>query len=83
MDNQKIQEAIKELMHFNDIKKIPLTSILFKRKIAEGGQAKVYRGTLDGEEIAIKVITDVDWKLLAHEIVILSNLTHNSIPNFL
>jgi serine/threonine protein kinase len=81
-DDQDLQDTIKELMEINKIKKIPLKNISLKKKIGEGGQAKVYRGTLDNEEVAVKVITEVDWKCLAHEIVILSNLNHQTVPKF-
>ena len=69
-------------MDIHHIKKIPLKDISLKKKIGEGGQAKVYRGTLHGEEVAVKIISEVDWKCLAHEIVILSNLNHTSMPKF-
>jgi len=82
MNDQELQQTIKDLMEINHIKKIPLKTISLKKKIGEGGQAKVYRGTLDGEEVAVKVITEVDWKCLAHEIVILSNLNHTAMPKF-
>lgn len=82
MNDSELQQTIKDLMEINHIKKIPLKTISLKKKIGEGGQAKVYRGTLEGEEVAVKVITEVDWKCLAHEIVILSNLSHQSIPKF-
>jgi len=83
MENQiDLEQTIKDLMEINHIKKIPLKEINLKKKIGEGGQAKVYRGTYNNEEVAVKVITEVDWKCLAHEIVILSNLKHISIPKF-
>jgi len=82
MDDIELQQTIKELMEINHIKKIPLKNISLKKQIGEGGQAKVYRGTLDGVEVAVKVITEVDWKCLVHEIVILSKLNHTAIPKF-
>jgi len=82
MDDKELQQTIKDLMEINHIKKIPLKNVSLKKKIGEGGQAKVYRGTYEGDEVAVKVITDVDWKCLAHEIVILSNLNHASMPKF-
>jgi len=69
-------------MEINKIQQIELKDIALKKKIGEGGQAKVYRGTLAGEEVAVKVLEEVDWKCLAHEIVIISNLQHTCIPKF-
>lgn len=81
-DKKNIYETIKELMEINKIPKILLKDIKLKKKIGEGGQAKVYRGTLNKEEVAVKVLEEVDWKCLAHEIVIISNLHHDCIPKF-
>jgi eukaryotic-like serine/threonine-protein kinase len=81
-DKSNITETIKELMEINKIPKISLKDIKLKKKIGEGGQAKVYRGTYKDEEVAVKVLEEVDWKCLAHEIVIISNLHHVSIPKF-
>lgn len=82
VDKNNITETIKELMVINKIPKISLKDIKLKKKIGEGGQAKVYRGTYQGEEVAVKVLEEVDWKCLAHEIVIVSNLHHECIPKF-
>lgn len=82
VEKSNITETIKELMVINKIAKIPLKDIKLKKKIGEGGQAKVYRGTYNGEEVAVKVLEEVDWKCLAHEIVIVSNLHHDCIPKF-
>lgn len=81
-DKHNITETIKELMEINKIPKIQLKDIKLKKKIGEGGQAKVYRGTYKEEEVAVKVLEEVDWKCLAHEIVIISNLHHTCIPKF-
>jgi serine/threonine protein kinase len=80
--NSDIKSTVKELMEINHIRKIPLKDIALKKKIGEGGQAKVYNGTLDNELVAVKVLEEVDWKCLAHEIVIISNLQHECIPKF-
>jgi serine/threonine protein kinase len=82
VEKSNITETIKELMVINKIPKIPLKDIKLKKKIGEGGQAKVYRGTYNNEEVAVKVLEEVDWKCLAHEIVIISNLHHDCIPKF-
>ena len=82
VEKNNITETIKELMVINKIPKIPLKDIKLKKKVGEGGQAKVYRGTYQNEEVAVKVLEEVDWKCLAHEIVIISNLHHECIPKF-
>lgn len=82
VDKNDITATIKELMEINKIPRIHLKDIKLKKKIGEGGQAKVYRGTYKDEEVAVKVLEEVDWKCLAHEIVIVSNLHHVSIPKF-
>lgn len=81
-EKSNITETIKELMVINKIPKIALKDIKLKKKIGQGGQAKVYRGTYQGDEVAVKVLEEVDWKCLAHEIVIISNLHHECIPKF-
>lgn len=80
--NADIINTVKELMEINHINKISLKDVSLKKKIGEGGQAKVYRGTYQGEEVAVKVLEEVDWKCLAHEIVIISNLQHEVIAKF-
>jgi serine/threonine protein kinase len=75
-------QVVFELIEINKIPIIPLKEIQFKKKIGEGGQAKVYRGIYKETEVAVKIISNVDWKCFAHEIVILSNLIHESIPKF-
>lgn len=82
VEKSNITETIKELMVINKIPKIPLKDLHLKKKIGEGGQAKVYRGLYNNEEVAVKVLDEVDWKCLAHEIVIVSNLSHECIPKF-
>ena len=81
-DKRNIISTIKELMEINKIPKIQLKDMKLKKQIGEGGQAKVYRGTYNNEEVAVKVLEEVDRKCLAHEIVIISNLHHKSIPKF-
>ena len=79
---EEIIQTIEELLKINNIKKIPLSEIKLTKKIGEGGQAKVYRGTYEGSHVAVKVLSEIDIKCLAHEIVILSTLNHQNIPNF-
>ena len=74
--------VILELIEINKIPIISLNDIILKKKIGEGGQAKVYRGSYKNIDVAVKVIANVDWKCFAHEIVILSNLNHEFIPTF-
>lgn len=81
-DNQSLMKTINELMTINKIPRIPLKEFSLKKLIGEGGQAKVYKDHYNGEEIAVKLLQDVDHKCIAHEIVILSNLKHRCIPKF-
>jgi len=79
---EEMIETIEELLKINNIKKISLSEIKVTKKIGEGGQAKVYRGTYEGSHVAVKILSEIDMKCLAHEIVILSNLNHPNIPKF-
>lgn len=81
-ERAKLMATIKELMTINKIPKIPFNEISLKKKVGEGGQAKVYKGTYKGEDVAVKILEDIDHKCLAHEIVILSNLKNECIPKF-
>jgi serine/threonine protein kinase len=78
----EIKEALQELIKINNIKKILTKEIQFQQKIGEGSQAKVFKAIYQGDEVAIKILQDVDWKNLIHEIVILANLKHPNIPKF-
>lgn len=77
-----ITDTIKQLMEINKIPRIHLKDINLKTKIGEGGQAKVYKGDYNSDVVAVKILEEVDWKCLAHEIVIISNLHHKCIPKF-
>lgn len=82
VESTDLKSTVKELMQINHIEKISLKDLVLRKKIGEGGQAKVYKGTWENETVAVKVLDDVDWKCLAHEIVIIANLQHYSIPKF-
>jgi serine/threonine protein kinase len=82
VESNDIKSTVKELMQINHIEKIALKDLVLKKKIGEGGQAKVYKGSWEGETVAVKVLEEVDWKCLAHEIVIIANLQHSGIPKF-
>ena len=82
IDRQNLLITIKELMKINNIPRIAFSEVKLNKKIGEGGQAKVYKGIYKDEEVAVKVLDDIDHKCLAHEIVILSNLKHECIPTF-
>lgn len=82
MDSKEMKKTVNELMQINHIEKIALKELSLKKKIGEGGQAKVYKGIYEGEIVAVKVLEEVDWKCLAHEIVITANLLHPTIPKF-
>jgi serine/threonine protein kinase len=82
METKDIRNTIKELMQINNVEKIALGDLKIIKKVGEGGQAQVFKGTLEGKAVAVKQIFDVDWKNLAHEIVITANLSHPHIPKF-
>jgi serine/threonine protein kinase len=75
-------QIVFELIEINKIPIIPMKEITIKKQIGQGGQAKVYKGVYKDIEVAVKMINNVDWKCFAHEIVILSNLHHEAIPQF-
>jgi serine/threonine protein kinase len=78
----QLMNTVKELIEINKIPKIPFKDIIVKKKVGEGGQAKVYLGEYKNLEVAVKILQDIDHKCLAHEIVIISNLKSECIPNF-
>ncbi len=81
MENN-IRATITELMKINDIPRIRTKDVTYEGKIGQGGQAKVYKGTFNGEEVAIKIVLNPDLKCLAHEVVILASLRHENVAKF-
>ena len=77
-----IRNTIDKLIDLNSIKIIPQGEVKFTGKIGQGGQSKVYMGEYQGHKVAIKVISSLDYKCFAHELVILSHLEHPNIPKF-
>lgn len=86
MDDDKNTEnflqTVEKLVIINHIEKIKLGDLILKKKIGEGGQAKVYMGTFENKQVAVKVMKNVDYKCFAHELVILAFLDHVNIPKF-
>ena len=82
MDKPEFKKTVEELVIINHIEKINLGDLQLKKKIGEGGQAKVYKGTYKDKQIAIKVLQNVDYKCFAHELVIIAYLEHLNIPKF-
>jgi len=81
-DSIELNKVVNDLIEINNIKKITLNEIIQMNKIGEGLQAKVYQGEYENENVAIKIIEKYDYKCLAHEINIISNLHHQNIPKF-
>jgi len=81
-----MESTCRQLIEINNIRKITQKELKLNTSktniIGYGGQALVYHGNFEGHQVAVKVLTDVDWKSLAHELVILSNLRHPNIPEF-
>lgn len=85
--NEEFKSVCKKLIEINKIRIIALSEIKVtiskKNKIGEGGQAQVYHGTLDDNiDVAVKILTDVDWKSLSNELIIIANMAHENIPKF-
>jgi hypothetical protein len=59
MEPADIKNTVKELMQINHIEKISLKDLTLKKKIGEGGQAKVYKATWDNATVAVKVLVGV------------------------
>ena len=53
MDKPEFKKTVEELVIINHIEKINLGDLQLKKKIGEGGQAKVYKGTYKDKQIAI------------------------------
>jgi len=81
-ERANLMNTIKELMTINNIPRIRYSELVLDKVVGKGGQAQVYKGKYKDEEVALKVLEDIDHKCLAHEIVILSNLKHECIPKF-
>ena len=85
-DEEEIKEpsTINELLEFNKIEKITLNELEIENFIAEGGQAKVYKGKLISKNVyvAIKIMYNIDWTCFFREVTILSKLQHSLIPKF-
>jgi len=85
-DEQLFEMACKDLIDINNIRKIlPEELIVSKSKkniIGEGGQARVFKGEFEKQQVAVKVLSNIDWKSLSNELIIVSNLNHENIPKF-
>ena len=77
-----LKKAVDDIVIINHIEKIKLNDITLNKKIGEGAQAKVYKGTFENKPVAVKVLKNVDYKCFAHELVILALLEHPNIPKF-
>lgn len=85
--NEEFKAVCKKLIEINKIRIISMKEMKLskhkKDKIGEGGQAVVYHGILDGKiDVAVKVLTDIDWKSLSNELIIIANIVHDNIPKF-
>ena len=81
-NTENFLQTVEKLVIINHIEKIKLGDLILKKKIGEGGQAKVYMGTFEDKQVAVKVMKNVDYKCFAHELVILAFLDHVNIPKF-
>ena len=81
-NTENFLQTVEKIVDINHIKKIQLEEIKIIKKIGEGGQARVYMGTYEGQKVAVKLMKNVDYKCFAHELVILALLEHENIPKF-
>ena len=82
MDGNDFWRTLEELVSINHIEKIKMNDLVIKNQIGKGGQATVYKGTYKNNEVAIKMMQNIDYKCFAHELVIIAYLEHPNIPKF-
>lgn len=82
MDGNDFWRTLEELVNINHIEKIKMNDLVIKNQIGKGGQATVYKGTYKNNEVAIKMMQNIDYKCFAHELVIIAYLEHPNIPKF-
>jgi len=83
VEELELKKIVKDLINIHNINCISLQDITKEEEIGSGAQARVFRAKYGGNEVSLKLFKDVDWKSFANEIVILSNLKHPNIPNFI
>lgn len=79
IENKEIFEfksSLSSLIEINNIKSIKLNDISIIKKIGEGGQSTVYLGKYNSEDVAVKILKQLEYISLMKEIVLLSNITH-------
>ena len=78
----ELRTEILNLIEINHIKKISPNELTYSKLIGEGAQSKVYEGYYLRNHCAIKDLKNVDYKSFMSELVIMSNLSHPTIPHF-
>jgi serine/threonine protein kinase len=81
-EDYEANKAINEIININKIKRIGKNEAKKELLIGKGSQSIVFSGTYKNEEVAIKYLLNADWKSLAHELVIVSCIRHESLPLF-
>lgn len=74
--------ALNSLIAINNIKTIRISDLTLIKNIGKGGQSTVYEGFYQSNHIVLKILTNIDYTCLIHEITILANISHPSIPKF-
>jgi serine/threonine protein kinase len=74
--------ALDNLIAINNIKTIRISDLTLVKNIGKGGQSTVYEGFYQSNHIVLKILTNIDYMCLIHEITILANINHQSIPKF-
>lgn len=82
MADNEFSNTVNQIISVNGIKKIPLKDIQITSLIGQGGQAKVFKGLYNNQQVAIKYMKILDYKCFPHELVIITYLDHPNIPKF-
>lgn len=78
-ENEMYKDKCNQMITNQEIPKITKDEYKILEFNEFGGQRNVFRGKYKGHDVAIKINKDLDYKLLAHELFIISELQHENI----
>jgi serine/threonine protein kinase len=82
-EEEHMRRACRMLINNRKIRKISENEIVINQEnIGSGGQGEVSIATFEGKKVALKKLEKINWKGFAHEIIILSCVGHENIPEF-